>query len=534
MKRFTTPGKLGSLLVALIAAIGLGIFSPVQAVTPPPTTITVQQTPPPSAAPDLILTSVVGSALLDYAELYNQGDTPFHLAGWTLQFTIHDATAGGCSDKTTAVNLPDAWLLPKKYLTMQRASAPVPGSLAVPFTLDDSSFLSSCLVPKLATTAVIDNTGATEQIITLPAATWSGSATTAAQHKQRNNSPSSTRIITGIFDTDYKIVTGNVAINSDPLYNPPADVAGLQIVEILPNARNCAPSDLDPTCDDYVKFYNPTDQAINLASYRVRIGYKGQSESVTNTFTWGAEIDPLATELLLPAHTYFMLTTRNDGQPLSITDTGNYVWLEDAYGTTKYDPIIQYPDASSTTKIGQAWAYDGSVWQWTAAPQPNAPNYFPPVATVPNSDTTTGITVGSILKPCAEDQYRNPATNRCRSVVATTSTLVPCGPGQERNPETNRCRSVATITGTLAPCPAGSERNPDTNRCRKVATVAGAETTAVKDVVVPSTNNTGWFVAALAIALALSYGIYEWRQELGLNARKLARALLDTPKRWRR
>ncbi len=533
MKRVVDICKLGGCLVVTAILMMPGFPSPALAVTPPPpTTVTVQQTPPPSSAPNLILTSIVGSSVLDYAELYNQGDAPLHLSGWSVQFTVHDAAVGGCADASSVVVLPNAWLLSKKYLTLERTNAPTPGSLTVPFSLNTTTFLAGCVTPKLTTLAITDNTNVVVQTVAINAVEWSSTATTAAQHKQRGNSPSSTRAISGIFDTDYKIVTGPIALNSDPLYAPPADASGLQILELLPNARSCSPTEIDPTCNDYVKLFNPTDQPINLASYRLRIGYKGQAESVTNTLTWGQNIDPATTELVLPAQEYFMLSMRNDGQPLSITDTGNYMWLEDAYGTTMYDPIVQYPDASSITKVGWAWAYDGSAWQWSSAPQPGAPNYFPPIVVAPPADAATAATVTSILKPCADDQYRNPETNRCKSIVTTAVALTSCDPGQERNPETNRCRSIATASSVLTPCQPGSERNPDTNRCRKITAVAGAATTAVRDIAAPSVNNTGWFVAALAIALALGYGVYEWRQELRLGSRKLAHWALTRATFW--
>lgn len=503
------------------------------AATPIPTTISIQPTPPPSIAPDLLITSLVGSSLPDYFELYNQSDSAFSLDGWQITFTIHDANQAGCANIGASVPLPANWLLPKKYLTLQRTAAPVPGSLTIPFTLD-SSLLTGCVTPQLSSVSLIHGTDDPEQVITIPANEWLGTSTTVAQHKQRANSPGSSRMVTGTFDSDYKIVTGAITLNSDPLYTPPADAAGLQILELLPNPHSCSPLDTDPTCADYIKLYNPTDQPIDLAAYRLRVGYKGQDESVTNTFTWGKDIDPANDELIMLPEQYFMLNTRNDGQPLSLTDTGNYIWLEDAYGAAKYEPIVAYPDASSTTKMGYAWAYDGTSWNWSSAPQPSAPNYFPPAPVIVPATPTVTV---SVLAPCDPGEYRNPDTNRCKSlIIASSASLTPCNVGEERNPETNRCRSIVAVSTSLTSCDPGWERNLDTNRCRKIVApvVAGAATAKVNDIAAPSSNRTGWLVAGIAIAAALAYAVYEWRQDIMLVTEKIkAKGRQHIPKRWR-
>ena len=502
-------------VVSIICALSI---APGIANAATPTTITVGPTPPPSSAPDLIITTIVGSSLPDFLELYNQSSSPLDLRDWRVEFAVHDTSLAGCGNVDSSVALPASWLLSKRYVTLERTSTPAPGSVTLPFNIDISTLLAGCVAPQLGSVSLVHGTEVPEQLVTIPTASWSATIVTVAQHKQRSNSPSSTRAITGDFASDYKIAAGAITLNSDPLYVPPSDTASLQILEILPNARECSPLDTDPTCGDYIKLFNPTDQPINLANYRIRVGYKGQSESVTNTFTWGAELDPSHDELVLPAGQYFMLTARNDGQPISITDTGNYIWLEDAYGTTVYEPLVAYPDASSTTKVGYAWAYDGSAWKWTSAPQPSAPNYFPPIPVTAEPTGTSSETSVSILKPCAIGQYRNPATNRCKSTVtASSAILTPCGTGQERNLETNRCRSIVTASSSLTPCQPGWERNPATNRCRKSASAVAGAATSAEDVAAPTVDSpTGWYVAAVAVAAAGAYAIYEWRQDLRL------------------
>ena len=196
------------------------------AATPPPTTITVQQTPPSSTSPALIFTSIIGSSLPNFLELYNQSDEALYLGAFEIRVGIHDVNTAGCGDISATISLPSSWLLAKKYLTLERTSSPAPDSLSYPFALDPL-FLSTCLSPQLASLALVRGSDDPEQLVAIPASSWSGVNLTVAQHKQRANSPNSTRTISGDFLTDYKIATGAITLNSDPLYEPPADNAGL-------------------------------------------------------------------------------------------------------------------------------------------------------------------------------------------------------------------------------------------------------------------------------------------------------------------
>ncbi|HXR49891.1 MAG TPA: hypothetical protein VN778_02590, partial [Verrucomicrobiae bacterium] len=259
MNKLRRFGKLLYLWFSALVMIVLLTVQSASAVTA--TTITVGETPMPSTAPDLIVTSIVGNARPMYVELYNQGDSPINLAGWQVNLIIHDGVLSGCADVHATIDLPNAWLLSKKYVTLEDTSLPQTNSLTVPFFID-SAALTSCASPKLTTVYVINATANTEQVVTIPANEWSVTTLLVAQHRQRSNSPSSARSITNIFDTDYKFVTGAVALNSDPLYLPPADSAGLQISEILPNARSCSPTESDPSCNDYIKLYNPSQRPI--------------------------------------------------------------------------------------------------------------------------------------------------------------------------------------------------------------------------------------------------------------------------------
>jgi hypothetical protein len=487
------------------------------------------QTPastPVSTTPSVVITSFGGSPLLDFAELYNQSTTPVALAGVQLQFTVHD-DSGGCTDLTYSATLPHGWLLPKSYITLRRAVPPAGDTGGAYFTVP-TDFLARCTVPQLAGIQLVDADGSSWQNIAIPEDTLSVS--NWAQHKQRTKSSLS---ITGLFATDYTIQpTASAALYSSPLYQPPADTSGLEIMELLPHATNCSPVDSSLLCGAYVKIFNSSAASIDLSNYRLRTSYGGLKSTAGNTVALSGEIEP---------GQYALINTKTDGSPLSLTETGGYVWLEDSQGIQEYQPVINYPDASSDSLVGQAWAFDGATWQWTMMPQPTGANYFPP----PSPSGITSAASSSSLKPCAANQERSPNTNRCRTIsvavttpaacqpgqarnpdtgrckaVVTAKASTPCKAGQERNPATNRCRSIVGATKGSKPCKPGQERNLDTNRCRKVP----PKIANVKDIkTVTRTVGHHWYVAAGIITVAAGYVYYEWRQEFadGLENAKL-------------
>jgi hypothetical protein len=511
----TMQKTLAFLIVSLLTFLLSGI--PVQAATP---AVTPQPQTPAASAPPLLITAFGGDAIVEFVELYNQSDKPVNLAGRSLEFTVAEKTNSATVRQATIL-LPEGWLLPKGYLTLQLNGNPP----SVSFTIDQT-ILSGLTDPRLALLRLYDASLVVRQEITLPQTT----AGTWMQHKKRNNAASTARTITGNFALDFDVKTGTPTLFSDPLYLPPSAAGGLQILEILPNARDCPPLEVGADCNDYIKVYNPTAEAIDLSLFRLRVGAAGQNESVTNTFTWGAGG---AEKLLLLPGEYHALAVRDDGMPLSLTNTGAFVWLEDAYGAVSYEPVTQYPDASADSKKGHAWAFDGQAWRWTSHPQPYGANYIPQQTDVAAEGTTlvpcregqernpdtnrcrSGAVAAASLAACPPGQERNPATNRCRALVAAASSLTPCGPGQERNPETNRCRSVATADATLKPCTAGQERNPETNRCRKAAAASSQKPVAVQDVAASTAADTvGWWFAGVVGIGTLSYAAFEWRQEI--------------------
>lgn len=464
-----------------------------------------------STTPDLVMTSFAINDGIDFIELYNQSTKPVDMSQVVVNVSDDVLSA-------QSLHFPSGWLLPKHYSTFAQYPSMIAGSFA---------FKESFPILFDVTKITIDYAGSSIQSTDVPTGIiW-------AQHKQRGNV---TLKQTGDFLTDFTKKTTAATLFSDPLYMPPVDVGGLAIVEVLANARTCAPTDSSLDCGDYIKVYNPTDHDIDLAKYRLRIGSKNDTASVTTSFTWHEPtLSPENDELMLESHRYFLLRLRNDGGVLSLTNSGSFVWTEDYYGTKIYQEVA-YPDMSSDTRKGISYAYDelASIWRY-GIPTPGGSNIFP-------LEEDISLATNS-LKPCRDDQYRSEETNRCRNIITATSVSAPCKEGQYRSEETNRCRSIATAasilktcsddqfrnpeTGrckkiasseelALADCGEGRERNPDTNRCRNIKTVGSVPEAAFAVESVKDTTSAfiGWWALGGVGLLALGYGVWEWRREV--------------------
>ncbi|HET6622839.1 MAG TPA: hypothetical protein VFG56_02810, partial [Candidatus Saccharimonadales bacterium] len=176
-------------------------------------------------------------------------------------------------------------------------------------------------------------------------------------------------------------------------------------------------------------------------------------------------------------------------------------------------------------------------WRWTMTPRPNQANHFelpePSVSPVQTSDLKPcadnqfrnpatnrcklKVSVTSQLKPCAANEFRNPATNRCKDKVSSSSSYVPCDENEKRNPKTHRCRSVLGSKTSYVPCDPGEERNPATHRCRKVAGNPATQVGAVNPEQIINQSKQkdyGNLILASTGALVVGYGLFEWRKEL--------------------
>lgn len=308
---------------------------------------------------------------------------------------------------------------------------------------------------------------------------------------------------------------------------------GTIVSEVLPN-----PDGVD-TGREFVEIHNPTDSVISLNG--CLLGLSGTSK--TYAFADGIQLEPGEYRAFYDDLTGLTLPNAAGGEVLLIN------------GNTEYP--FSYP---AEMKDGESWVLLGTTWQKTDNPTPgteNIPMTHEPVSSnasesksqdfepcpegkYRNPETNRCKSIESstnVLKPCSEGQVRNPATNRCKSIVAELTSYTPCKSGQVRNPQTNRCKSVSSTNSRLTPCkpnqkrnPAtnrcrsvlaahtalkvcdpGEERNPETNRCRKVeATLASAKVKSKDNV---SKNMINYGILGLVSAGVLGYGAYEYRND---------------------
>jgi hypothetical protein len=434
--------------------------------------ITVTDPPTPIEYAPVFISGFQVTNQLDFVELYNESSDPVDLSAWSVQYPSI------IPGQMCVVALRD-WVVPTSYV-LAVADAGTSAALA-----DDNGnvrIYGSC-ERSLASDFYVNllNGGEVQETISPSSGIFVRKGLTKTYRTNK-------------FSTDFTAV--NRSLYAGAWYSPP-ESSMLQISEILVNSRNCSPLEVSVDCSDYLKVFNPTDATIDLSQYRIRNGYFGQSPTSSNTTYMEGVLDP--------GHFAVIQTT--------ITNSSSWLWLEDIYGIKKYDNTVQdYPDGSSDSKKGQAWAYDSSdgAWKWTSKPVPlDSPSVFPLLV-------EPSVEVVSTPAPCAEGQYRSEETHRCRSVVSEVASLIPCGPGQERNPTTNRCRSTSAVLGVsdLTPCKEGQERNPETNRCRNIAGTVPAAEYQPQQVSENSNNIVLWVSIAAVGLIALGYALWEWRVEV--------------------
>ncbi len=291
----------------------------------------------------------------------------------------------------------------------------------------------------------------------------------------------------------------------EPAEAPENSCDGIVLSELLPN-----PSGTD-TGHEFVELHNTTANTISLTGCSLQVA------GSTKVFTFPANTAMQAGEY----HAFFDTQT---GLVLPNAAGGTVVLADQVSEQT-----VVYPGNLASD---EAWIDTSGHWQITGLPSPNQPNVLR-VDAVEDTDTDAD----DVVAPCPEGKYRNPETNRCKSMTAV-ALLAVCAAGQERNPETNRCRSLGTSVGLMASCKPGQERNSDTNRCRSVLTAStvtapkpcqpgqerSPETNRCKKVSgaptahsapeQPGPSKVSYAVVAFSVMGGLGYGIYEYKDDL--------------------
>lgn len=312
------------------------------------------------------------------------------------------------------------------------------------------------------------------------------------------------------FFINQTINVGSMPATTKADCGPPPDpklCEGILLSEIMPNA---AGSDEG---HEFIEIYNPASQAMSLYGCTLK----------TNASSKVYEFDKNS---LINANQYMAVYDTASGLSL-LNSSGGLVTLS----TVKNDTIVEYPAALSDDI---SWALISDVWQQTNQLTPNAVNlpFLEPdaVGTAEESKGSPELEpceVGKYRNPetnrcktiettssqitCPEGKYLNAATNRCKSVQLASSILTPCKPDQYRNPITNRCKNSESQE-EFEPCEEGYERNTETNRCRKVTAVkASTSQTAALNDTQPAIN---YPIIIIFTTLTIGYGIYEYKSEI--------------------
>lgn len=468
--------------------------------------VAVPTTPQPDISP-LIITSyktVNSGTDIAFLQVYNDSDVLQDVSSWTIT-----ATDAANNSYSAMVDARVGYIEPGKHVIVEQNNA-VSGATYTMTGWSTTAPSSSIKTLTLSSSQYRPHTSAV------------GGAVDEWMMRNTTTSGYSTATTAAAFSVHYQ------PLFDDGLYMPPNVPVGLHVAEIYPYASICDPLDTNVLCGDYIKLVNDAATPIDLSSYVLRTDSSSASRTSANTFD-------LSQYGIVNPGDYIVISQTDSGGRLSLTNSGGYIWVEDTWGLMQFPETMAKYESAGSSLQGYGYARDElGNWQWTSTPTPGGVNVItpPPAQECPegkylNPETNRCRSLEdtlSALAVCDEGSERNPTTNRCRKTATTSSTQTPCKEGQVRNPETNRCRSIASEVADLIPCNDGYERNPATNRCRKVA-VAGSET--VKYPVEPyaqgGASMATWWVMGGVGVLALGYGVWEWREEIGTLGGRLVR-----------
>ena len=434
----------------------------------------------------------LGNTDVRYIEIYNSGNELVNLSDWKV-YDVANARSLSFITSYTGYMRPDTHIVMARSGEVSNASYEITGW---------NTTASTPVILKTLTTLQLQHDGYRSADLTVKA---------NGVEQIRNYGVSS--YLTTFAEGSSR------SLFDDGLYDAPASPLGIEVSEVYPYSSDCSPLDSSTLCGDYIELHNTSGVPIDLTDLVVRTDSSSSSRTVSNTFTLSG---------MLADDGYLAITQTDDGGRISLTNSGGYIWLEDAWNTHAYSEFMtQWPSAPSDVQGYSYMKDEAGMWAWTTAPTPGTANAFSaPVVVVaacsegkyrsPETGRCRTIEEAvSELASCDEGYERNPTTNRCRKItLATSSTLTPCLEGQERNPLTNRCRSIASAIAELMPCDEGYERNPATNRCRKAQSTAVPGAPFAVEPVASAPPVWQWWTGGLIGVALLGYAGWEWRHEI--------------------
>lgn len=427
-----------------------------------------------------------------YVELYHTGDELIDLSTWSV-YDVANARSLHVSNLYTGYMMPDTHIVMARDEEVSRASYRIDSWVTTPDT--------PATIKTLTTLQLIHD------------GYRSADLTVKANGAQQIRNYGTSSYLTSFSEGASR------SLFDDGLYDAPMSPVGIEVSEVYAYASDCSPLDVSMLCGDYVELHNTSLTPIDLTDLALRTDSNSSSRTASNTFTLSGVLAP---------DDYLTIYATDDGDRISLTNSGGYLWLEDIWDSRAYaEYMTQWPSVSSNQQGLSYMRDDTGAWLWTITPTPGLANSLVvPVVTVAacsagqyrSPETGRCRTIEEAvneLAACQEGYERNPTTNRCRkSTLASSVSLATCGEGQERNPATNRCRSIASAVAELMPCDEGYERNPATNRCRKVQSNAVPDAPFAVEPVAADASVWQWWVGGTIAAGLAAYAVWEWRHEL--------------------
>ena len=232
---------------------------------------------------------------------------------------------------------------------------------------------------------------------------------------------------------------------------------------IAPQITELLPNPASPLTDandEFIELYNPNNAAFDLESYKLEVG---TTTLHTYVFPAGTVIAPL---------TYVAFYSADTG--LSLSNSGGQARFRDPAGL-----VLNETTAYGTVADNQAWILDDGVWQWSTSATPSVAN----ILTVP----VVAIKATKVATPKA---------SATKTTKATTT------------------KKASTTTAKLKTTKA------KTTAAKKKVTAAKTAATTLLDK--PKTPIHMGILVAVA-ALAVLYGLYEYRHDIAHKFRQLGR-----------